>query len=135
MRSANGTFPEYHTSADNIGFITPAALEESLHILMQTIDLLERDVLYKRVDGRGEPQLGRRGLYRTISGQQDHATAQLALLWVLNQADGRQSLLISPNGPGWHSTTLRRRPTRLAKPISFGVATDGVRRGEHIHIP
>jgi aminopeptidase-like protein len=93
MRSANGTFPEYHTSADNIGFITPAALEESLHILMQTIDLLERDVLYKRVDGRGEPQLGRRGLYRTISGQQDHATAQLALLWVLNQADGRQSLL------------------------------------------
>jgi aminopeptidase-like protein len=93
MRSANGTFPEYHTSADNIDFITPAALEESLHILMQTIDLLERDVLYKRVDGRGEPQLGRRGLYRTISGQQDHATAQLALLWVLNQADGRQSLL------------------------------------------
>lgn len=93
MRSANGTFPEYHTSADNIGFITPAALEESLHILMQTIDLLERDVLYKRVDGRGEPQLGRRGLYRTISGQHDHATAQLALLWVLNQADGRQSLL------------------------------------------
>src|SRR5918999_747634 len=69
MRSANGTFPEYHTSADNIGFITPAALEESLHILMQTIDLLERDVLYKRIDGRGEPQLGRRGLYRTTSGQ------------------------------------------------------------------
>ena len=47
-----------------------------------------------RVDGRGEPQLGRRGLYRAISGQKEAGgTSQLALLWVLNLADGGHSLL------------------------------------------
>jgi aminopeptidase-like protein len=58
------------------------------------VDLLEAERTYARVDGRGEPQLGRRGLYRAISGQKEAGgTNQLALLWVLNLADGRHSLL------------------------------------------
>jgi aminopeptidase-like protein len=93
MRSPNGTFPEYHTSADNVDFVKPDALEESYRILLEVLELLERNATYSRVDGRGEPQLGRRGLYRAIGGQSDHATAQMALLWVLNSADGRHSLL------------------------------------------
>jgi aminopeptidase-like protein len=93
MRSPNGTFPQYHTSADNPGFVTPAALEESLDVLVDVTRMLEHDRVFERVDGRGEPQLGRRGLYRAISGQKDHAEAQMALLWVLNQSDGRHSLL------------------------------------------
>jgi aminopeptidase-like protein len=93
MRSPNGTFPEYHTSADNLDFITAPALEESFRVLVDVIELLERNVVLMRVDGRGEPQLGRRGLYRAVSGQPDHAAAQMALLWVLNLADGRHSLL------------------------------------------
>jgi len=93
MRSPNGTFPEYHTSADNLDFITADALEESLDVLRDILQLLEQDVVYTRIDGRGEPQLGRRGLYRAISGQKDHAATQMALLWVLNMADGRHSLL------------------------------------------
>jgi aminopeptidase-like protein len=92
MRSPNGTFPQYHTSADNPGFVTPAALEESLDVLVDVTRILEHDRVFERVDGRGEPQLGRRGLYRAISGQKDHAEAQMALLWVLNQADGCHSL-------------------------------------------
>jgi aminopeptidase-like protein len=93
MRSPNGTFPQYHTSADNPGFVTPAALEESLDVLVDVTRMLEHDRVFERVDGRGEPQLGRRGLYRAISGQKDHAETQMALLWVLNQSDGRHSLL------------------------------------------
>lgn len=93
MRSPNGTFPQYHTSADNLDFVTPDALEESLDVLIDVLGVLERNVVYDRVDGRGEPQLGRRGLYRAISGQKDQAAAQMALLWLLNQADGQQSLL------------------------------------------
>jgi aminopeptidase-like protein len=93
MRSPNGTFPEYHTSADNLDFVTPEALQESYQILVEIVDVLERNLVYARTDGRGEPQLGRRGLYRAISGQKDHAAAQMALLWVLNLADGCHSLL------------------------------------------
>lgn len=93
MRSPNGTFPEYHTSADNLNFVTPDALEGSFSVLLDVLGLLERNVVYLRTDGRGEPQLGRRGLYRAISGQKDHGAAQMALLWVLNLADGQHSLL------------------------------------------
>jgi aminopeptidase-like protein len=93
MRSPNGTFPEYHTSADNLGLVTAEALEHSLEVLIDVIGVLERNVVFDRIDGRGEPQLGRRGLYRAISGQKDQAAAQMALLWLLNQADGRHSLL------------------------------------------
>jgi aminopeptidase-like protein len=93
MRSPNGTFPEYHTSADNPDFVTPNALEESLAVLLEVVGVLERNEVYIRVDGRGEPQLGRRGLYRAIGGQENHAAMQTALLWVLNLADGRHTLL------------------------------------------
>lgn len=93
MRSPNGTFPQYHTSADNLAFVTAEAMEESLDALLEVIDVLERDLVFERTDGRGEPQLGRYGLYRAISGQKDHDAAQMALLWVLNQSDGRHSLL------------------------------------------
>ena len=93
MRSPAGTFPEYHTSADTPDFVQPAALGQSLRLLIEVIGVLERDVVYERLDGRGEPQLGRRGLYRAISGQKDHSAIQVALLWVLNLADGRHSLL------------------------------------------
>jgi aminopeptidase-like protein len=94
MRSPNGTFPQYHTSADNPDFVTPEALEESYAVLSDILDLLDANVLYTRVDGRGEPQLGRRGLYQAISGQSEGGGAtQTALLWVLNLADGFHSLL------------------------------------------
>lgn len=93
MRSPNGTFPEYHTSADTPDFITPEALEESLGVLLDVVGLLEGNETYVRVDGRGEPQLGRRGLYSQLGGQENPAATQVALLWVLNLADGRHTLL------------------------------------------
>jgi aminopeptidase-like protein len=94
MRSPNGTFPEYHTSADNLDFITPAALAESYDVLGEVLNVMDTDTRYARIDGRGEPQLGRRGLYRAISGQAEKPEAlRTALLWVLNLSDGGHSLL------------------------------------------
>ena len=94
MRSPNGTFPEYHTSGDNLDFVKPEKLERSFQRLTEILMLLDTDRVYARVDGRGEPQLGRRGLYRAISGQKEAGgVTQMALLWVLNLADGRHSLL------------------------------------------
>lgn len=92
MRSPNGTFPQYHTSADNPDFVTAEALEASLGVLLDVVDLLERNLTYERVDGRGEPQLGSRGLYRLIGGGAGQAGRE-ALLWTLNLADGQHSLL------------------------------------------
>lgn len=94
MRGVHGTFPEYHTSADNPDFVTSEALGQSYAMIETLLDLLDGDRTYRRVDGRGEPQLGRRGLYRAIAGQREAGGAtQMDLLWFLNLADGRHSLL------------------------------------------
>jgi aminopeptidase-like protein len=94
MRSVHGTFPQYHTSADNPGFVKPQALNQSYEVVATLLDLLDANRTYARSDGRGEPQLGRRGLYRAIAGQKEAGGAsQMDLLWLLNLADGKHSLL------------------------------------------
>ncbi|MGM0813022.1 MAG: DUF4910 domain-containing protein, partial [Pseudomonadota bacterium] len=92
-RAMYGTFPEYHTSADNLEFVRPEALAESLEVVLRIVDVLENDRRFRNLSPHGEPQLGRRGLYDWLGGQNDRATAQLALLWVLNLSDGDCSLL------------------------------------------
>ncbi len=84
-RSPGGTFPEYHTSADNLDFVRPDALADSLRIMQRIVTLIERDETWRNTAPYGEPQLGKRGLY----GRHD----QEALLWVLNLSDGTHSLL------------------------------------------
>jgi aminopeptidase-like protein len=94
MRSVHGTFPEYHTSADNIDFVKAEALNQSYALVAGVLDLLDNNLTYARTDGRGEPQLGRRGLYRAIAGQkQAGGASEMDLLWLLNLADGEHSLL------------------------------------------
>jgi aminopeptidase-like protein len=94
MRSVHGTFPEYHTSADNPDFVKLEALDKTYEVVATLLDVLDANRTYARTDGRGEPQLGRRGLYRAIAGQKEAGGAsQMDLLWVLNQADGKHSLL------------------------------------------
>ena len=64
------------------------------HKLATLLDLLDGDYTYAITDGRGEPQLGRRGLYRAIAGQKEAGGPnQMDLLWLLNLADGKHSLL------------------------------------------
>ncbi|MGC2062822.1 MAG: winged helix-turn-helix domain-containing protein, partial [Thermodesulfovibrionales bacterium] len=48
---------------------------------------------YLNQNPKCEPQLGKRGLYQMIGGQQDTRMRELALLWVLNLSDGNNSLL------------------------------------------
>ncbi len=94
MRSPNGTFPEYHTSADNLAFIRDDALADSLDALWRIVAVVEGDARYVNLNPKGEPQLGKRGLYRPIGGEKEAGGVdQLTLLWVLNLADGRHSLL------------------------------------------
>jgi aminopeptidase-like protein len=87
MRTANGRYPQYHTSDDNLDFIRPEALAGSYDVLCSIIDIFEHDGKFLNLNPRGEPQLGKRGLY---DGPQEET---MALLWVLNFSDGTFSLL------------------------------------------
>jgi len=94
-RTPHGLFPEYHSSADDLDLITRESLGDSLSAVLELLEVLERNRTYASRSPYGEPQLGRRGLYREVSAGVPNAdeTFQRALLWVLNQADGSHSLL------------------------------------------
>lgn len=92
-RTPHGEFPEYHTSGDNPDFLRPEALADSLDCLRTIIEVLEENRLYRNLSPYGEPQLGKRGLYRGTGGENIAKQHELALLWVLNQSDGTRSLL------------------------------------------
>jgi aminopeptidase-like protein len=93
-RSLYDTYPQYHTSADNLAFITPEALADSLATCQQALELLEKNGSYRSTNPWGEPMLGKRGLYQAMATQgADQKQWQMALLWVLNLADGTNDLL------------------------------------------
>jgi aminopeptidase-like protein len=92
-RSQHGTFPQYHTSADNLDFVRPEALADSLEAYLAVIRILEGNAYYQNLNPCCEPQLGKRGLYRSIGGLPDAGQRELALLWVLNLSDSTHSLL------------------------------------------
>ncbi|HKV07664.1 MAG TPA: DUF4910 domain-containing protein, partial [Thermoanaerobaculia bacterium] len=92
-RTPYGRYPEYHTSADNLELVRPEALEGSLATYLQVVQALEGNRRYLNLNPKCEPQLGRRGLYRTIGGDDTGRSRELALLWVLNLSDGRHGLL------------------------------------------
>lgn len=91
-RSLEGEFPEYHSSADDLDLISADRLESALQATLEILDVLEHDRAYRNLVPKGEPQLGKRGLYRGLGGP-DPGTEQLAILWVLNQSDGSHTML------------------------------------------
>ena len=93
MRSRHGEFPEYHTSADNLEFVRPGALTDSLAKCLAAIDVLENNRIFVNQKPKGEPQLGKRGLYKGLGASPGKRERELALLWVLNLSDGKNALL------------------------------------------
>jgi aminopeptidase-like protein len=91
-RTPNGRYPEYHTSDDNLEFVTAESLEDSLNKVLSIVEILEHDRTYINLNPKCEPQLGRRGLYRNTGGTSP-AEFEMSLLWVLNMSDGLHSLL------------------------------------------
>ncbi len=92
-RTPHGRFPQYHTSADDLGFVHPDSLARSLAVYLSVFRILEHNAHYTNLNPRCEPQLGKRGLYRAIGGLADAGRAEMAMLWVLNLSDGGHSLL------------------------------------------
>jgi aminopeptidase-like protein len=92
MRTPNGKYPEYHTSADNLDFISARGLGDSISQLLRIVQVLESNHKYLNLNSKCEPQLGRRGLYRQTGGT-DNSRFEAAMLWMLNLSDGDHSVL------------------------------------------
>ncbi|WP_198652230.1 DUF4910 domain-containing protein [Nocardioides allogilvus] len=91
-RTPHGEYPEYHTSADDLGYVKDDELLGAYAALTEIIDVLERDATYLNLSPYGEPQLGKRGLYPDTGGQAA-TDAMMAILWALACSDGQTSLL------------------------------------------
>ena len=67
-RTPNSEYEEYHSSADNLEFVRPEYLEESLRVLERVVAVLEGNACYRNTAPHCEPQLGKRGLYGSTGG-------------------------------------------------------------------
>jgi aminopeptidase-like protein len=92
MRTPYGKFAEYHSSADNLDFVRPHALRDTLDKAIAAIDVIENNGYHLNQKPFCEPKLGNYGLYSAIGGL-SVPDYQMALLWVLNMSDGENSLL------------------------------------------
>jgi aminopeptidase-like protein len=91
-RTPNGAYEEYHSSADNLDFVKPEYLAESLRVLERIVEVLEGNAHYRNTQPKCEPQLGKRGLYGSTGGSQPKEREH-AMLWVLSMSDTEHSLL------------------------------------------
>jgi aminopeptidase-like protein len=91
MRSKFGAYPEYHTSLDDLSLISPTGLSGGVSAIAKAILAIETNGRY-RATVLGEPQLGRRGLYPTLSTRTS-VQAVRRLTDVLAYADGKHDLL------------------------------------------
>ena len=92
MRSKYGEYPEYHTSLDNLEtVVTPAGLDGGYWALRRAIEAIENNKKY-RVTVFCEPQMGKRGLYNTLSTKNSWEQVSL-MMNLISLCDGENSLL------------------------------------------
>jgi len=91
MRTRYNSYPEYHTSLDDLNLVTPSGLEGGFDALRKTIELIENNHVY-HVTTPCEPQLGKRGLYPTLSTR-GAGFAVRSMTNLLAYADGRRDLV------------------------------------------
>jgi len=115
MRTPHGKFPEYHTSADNLEFVQPKYLGDSLSKCLTIFQVLEQNRTYLNLNPKCEPQLGKRGLYAAIGGQADGRLHELAMLWVLNFSDGNHDLLDIADKSGLEFAVLKHAADVLSE--------------------
>jgi aminopeptidase-like protein len=91
MRTRYNSYPEYHTSLDDLTLVTPTGLEGGFVALSKTIRLIEHNHVYQTTTPC-EPQLGKRGLYPTLSTR-GAGYAVRAMTNVLAYSDGTRDLV------------------------------------------
>ena len=125
MRTPHGEFPGYHTSADGLERIRPESLDDAVTTCLNVVEVLETNRRCTNLSPYGEPQLGRRGLYRAAGGAVATPDDERALLWVLNQSDGRTSLLDIAARSGLSYRIIERAAQRLEQAGLLATQADG----------
>ena len=90
-RSKYHEYPEYHTSADNMDLISPEGLSGAYEVMVKVINALENNNFYQ-MQCKCEPQLGKRGLYPTVSQKGTKGDARYMQDFIA-YADGRNDLI------------------------------------------
>jgi len=91
MRSKYGAYPEYHTSLDNLKFVSPEGLWGAYDVFKECLNLIGKNRRYK-IKCLGEPQLGKRGLYPTISTKSSTKEVK-SMMDFICYADGKNDLV------------------------------------------
>ena len=115
MRTPFGQYPEYHTSADNLDFISMEALSDSFEKCATALDIIDDNGVYSNQNPKCEPQLGKRGLYQSLGGKTQTQVNEMAILWVLNLSDGTHSLLDIAEKSGYSFESIKTAATLLAE--------------------
>lgn len=93
LRTKHAKYPEYHTSLDNLNnVVTSDGLKGGYCALKKSIELIEKNKIYKATY-MCEPQLGKRGLYPTLSSKSNLSEETTAMMDLLSYCDGKHSLL------------------------------------------
>ena len=92
-RSGHDRNERHHSSADDLDSISPAALADTVLACLDILRVVDDDATLVSLNPKGEPQLGRRGLYRAFGGRSEQDSLESALLWVMSCGDGRHTLL------------------------------------------
>jgi aminopeptidase-like protein len=118
MRSMYTTYPEYHTSLDDLSFVTPEGLGGSLDMYRAIVAALEANETLAATHPYGEPQLGKRGLYPSMGGPRSVEQAVADMMWLLNLCDGTSDLLAVAERAG--------RPLAELAPIAARLVEGGL---------
>lgn len=113
MRSKYGTYPEYHTSLDNLDLVTASGLLGGLNIMKKTLTILENNKVYQNLV-TCEPQLGKHGLYPKFSTKESFAIVR-DMKNLIAYADGKLDLVTIANEIGVDAESLVETAAKLVE--------------------
>jgi aminopeptidase-like protein len=92
-RAPHGSYPEYHTSADDLLFVSVAQVQAAIEVVLTAFDSIEAGLVPRNLAPYGEPQLGRYGMFRSLGGELREDSPELVALWLLSLGDGQHHLV------------------------------------------
>jgi len=104
-------YPEYHTSSDNLDFVSGSEIAKSLSLYRRVLEILDSNQIFRSTQPFCEPQLGKRGLYPNVGGGINQVGSRPipdvdTLMWILFLADGTHDLISIADKSGLEFTEI-----------------------------